>query len=171
MESTQKGKGADMVIVDIMKYFMHFFFTYSILIHLNNKIYNINNNNYIYINVSLLLKWWWKLQDPQYNSLWKQIVKVKYSDNTHKFKMSSIWKDISALNQLGQTGKAVVLGDGQNTDFWHDRWYEECTLLSHFHHLFSLCQQPHIIVFEVMRSWGQALSFTRTLTGFFTDWI
>jgi hypothetical protein len=75
------------------------------------------------MNISLLLKWWWKLDNPQYNSLWKQIVSVKYSENTHNSKMPSIWKDINALNQLGQTGRAVVLGDGQNANFLHDWWY------------------------------------------------
>jgi hypothetical protein len=106
------------------------------------------------MNISLLLKWWWKLENPQYNSLWKQIVSVKYSKNTYNSIMSSIWKDVGALNQLGQTGRAVVLGDGQNANFLHDRWYGECALLSHFHHLFSLCQQLHISVSEVVRSGG-----------------
>jgi hypothetical protein len=49
--------------------------------------------------------------------------------------------------------------------FWQDRWAEECALMSHFHHLFQLCQPSNISVYEVVRSRGLALSFYRTLTG------
>lgn len=26
------------------------------------------------MNISLLLKWWWKLKDPHYTGIWKQII-------------------------------------------------------------------------------------------------
>jgi hypothetical protein len=69
------------------------------------------------------------------------------------------------LSQLGQTGRAVIIGNGKDTSFWQDRWAGKCALMSHFHHLFQLCQQPNIFVYEVVMSRGLALSFSRTLTG------
>jgi hypothetical protein len=66
---------------------------------------------------------------------------------------------------LGQTGRAVILGNGKDTSFWQDRWVGECALMSSYHHLFQLCQQPNISVYEVVMSRGYALSFSRTLTG------
>jgi zinc-binding in reverse transcriptase len=70
-----------------------------------------------------------------------------------------------SLSQLGQTGRTVILGNGKDTMFWQDRWIGECALMSHFHHLFQLCQLSNIFVYEVVRSRGLALSLSRTLTG------
>jgi hypothetical protein len=69
------------------------------------------------MNISLLLKWWWKLKDHQYHSIWKQIILVKYFDNMPIKQQSAVWKEINALSQLGQTGSSVVLGNGQDTTF------------------------------------------------------
>jgi hypothetical protein len=65
---------------------------------------------------------------------------------------------------LGQTGRAVILGNDKDTSFWQDRWAGECALMSSYHHLFQLRQQPNISVYEVVMSRGHALSFFRTLT-------
>jgi predicted DNA-binding transcriptional regulator len=105
------------------------------------------------------------LKDPQYHSFWKQIVLVKYSDHKQVKQQSAIWKEINALSQLGQTGSSVVLGNGQYTAFWLDRWAGDCALSSQFHHLFQLCEDPLISVFIVVMSVGQALKFKRLLTG------
>jgi hypothetical protein len=36
--------------------------------------------------------------------------------------MSALWKEIHALHQLGQIGSSILIGNGMNTAFWHDRW-------------------------------------------------
>jgi hypothetical protein len=63
------------------------------------------------MNISLLLKWGWKLKDPTYNFIWKKFLQVKYTALTPCSKMPLIWKEIMALSQLGQTGRAVILGN------------------------------------------------------------
>jgi hypothetical protein len=106
------------------------------------------------MNISLLLKWWWKLKDHQYHFIWKQIILVKYSDNMPIKQQSTVWKEINALSQLGQTGSSVVLGNGQDTAFWLDRWAGDCALSSQFHHLFQLCEDSLVSVFTVVMSVG-----------------
>jgi hypothetical protein len=70
------------------------------------------------MNISLLLKWWWKLKEPHYNAIWKQVICAKYRDNTPLSKISPLWKDIIVLTQLGQTGRAAILGDGRDIFFF-----------------------------------------------------
>jgi hypothetical protein len=45
-----------------------------------------------------------KIKGPHYNTSWKQVICTKYRDNTPLSKISPLWKDIIALNQLGQIG-------------------------------------------------------------------
>jgi hypothetical protein len=69
------------------------------------------------MNISLLLKWWWKLKDPNYNSIWKQLIQAKYIELTPRGKLSPLWREIMALSQLGQTGRAMILGNGKHIYF------------------------------------------------------
>ena len=85
------------------------------------------------------MKWWWKLKNPQYNSVWKQIVIAKYSENTNINLMSPIWKEIYKLEKIGSIGCNMKIGDGRDTKFWYDRWFSECALSSSFSHLFNIC--------------------------------
>jgi hypothetical protein len=116
------------------------------------------------MNISLLLKWWWKLKDPHYNAIWKQVICAKYRDNTPLSKISPLWNDIIALNQLGQTGRATILGDDRDISCWQDRWNGDCASMSQYYHLFKLSVNPTVIVYEVLRSGGQVLQFSRTLS-------
>jgi hypothetical protein len=84
-----------------------------------------------------------------------------------KKQQSAVWKEINALSQLGKIDSSVVLGNGQDTAFWLDRWAGDCALSSQFHHLFQLCEDPLILVFTVVMSAGQDLKFKRLLTGVF----
>jgi zinc-binding in reverse transcriptase len=63
---------------------------------------------------------------------------------------------------LGQTDRAAILGDGRDIFFWQDRWNGECTLMSH---LFKFSVNPTVTVYEVVRSGGQVLQFSRSLSG------
>jgi hypothetical protein len=44
-------------------------------------------------------------------------LQVKYTALTPCSKMPSIWKEIMALSQLGQTGRAVILGNDKKYHF------------------------------------------------------
>jgi hypothetical protein len=77
--------------------------------------------------------------------------------------MSSMWRDVTALQHLGHTGCLVIMGNGQNTVFWTDIWASACALMSTYYHLYQLCIMPHITMYEVVMSVVQALQF-RTLS-------
>jgi hypothetical protein len=48
---------------------------------------------------------------------------------------------------------------------WHLNFIGDCAMASQFYHLFQLCQQSYISVYEVVMSGGgQVLSFSRALT-------
>jgi hypothetical protein len=70
-----------------------------------------------------------------------------------------------ALSQLGQTSRAMILDNGKYISFWQDRWDGECALMLQYNHLFQLCFQPNIFVYEVVMTKGLTLSFSRALTG------
>jgi hypothetical protein len=59
----------------------------------------------------------------------------------------------------------MIVGNGTNIMFWLDRWHSGCALAISFYHLFNICSNQYLIVFEVVMSKGQALKFTRQLTG------
>lgn len=117
------------------------------------------------MNSALLLKWWWKLKDPQYHSIWKQIVCAKYQSSTPRSKLSPLWRDIMDLQPISLVGCAAVVGNGKDTSFWHDRFLGECSLASSYHHSFQICSTTTISVHDVVVSTGHALQFIRLLTG------
>jgi hypothetical protein len=88
---------------------------------------------------------------------------VKYNQHTKKSDIFSVWRNILALHQLGQTGSSVSIDNGKSVEFWIDRWAGEYAFMSYYH-LYRLCTDPHISVYEVIMSEGHVLTFKRTLT-------
>lgn len=76
------------------------------------------------MNVSLLCKWWWKLDNE--NGLWQEIVKAKY------FKMGScsaqlslgwmtpVWSDLLKVRHIYLQGRVLKTRNGEHTLFWQD---------------------------------------------------
>ena len=54
------------------------------------------------MNISLLVKWWWKWSNPQYTGLWKQILLLKYNSHTQLNEMSHFWREVTKLQYIGQ---------------------------------------------------------------------
>jgi hypothetical protein len=71
--------------------------------------------------LALLLRWWWKFKDPNYTSIWKQLVIAKYDSDTSKIQMSPIWREIYALNAIGQISYSMKVGNGMDIKIWLDR--------------------------------------------------
>ena len=117
------------------------------------------------MNISLLLKWWWRLKDPNYTSIWKQIVQVKYAKNTPKSKFSAIWKEIYKIASIGEIGCTMSVGNGQDIRFWLDTWFGDFSLKSRFPDLFEISLEPDITLIEVVQSPENGLRFCRQLTG------
>lgn len=117
------------------------------------------------MNISLLLKWWWKLKNPQYSSIWKQIIMEKYHDHTALHNYSPIWKEILKLDKIGKMSSTMIIGDGRNTKFWTDIWINDSPLSTTHYHLYQICVNKEVTVFDVVLSQGQSLEFNRQLGG------
>lgn len=77
------------------------------------------------LNLSLLGKWWWKLEKEE--CIWQDIVKNKYIKNKlisqlkHKPGNSQVWNDILKIKDLYKKGCSTTVGNGKHIDFWQDR--------------------------------------------------
>jgi hypothetical protein len=76
------------------------------------------------MNISLLCKWWWRLQNEK--GLWQDIVRAKYlrtsevGNVVHKLDDSPIWCDLLKVKNLYLRGRSVNVQSGHTTLFWLD---------------------------------------------------
>lgn len=74
--------------------------------------------------MSLLVKWWWKLETQQ--GSWQDVMRAKYfrrvdvTSITSKFADSPIWKAIMKVKPHYMVDREVVLKSGNITRLWHD---------------------------------------------------
>ena len=77
-------------------------------------------------NISLLVKWWCKLDTQE--ELWQDIVKVKYlkrdtvATMKSKFNDSPIWKDIMKVKEYYFASRRVILKSGNIVRPWLIMW-------------------------------------------------
>jgi hypothetical protein len=95
------------------------------------------------MNISLLCKWWWKLEHEE--GLWQEIVKKKYkiirgiAQLQKNPRNSSFWNDWLKVKFLYLSGRTMLVGNGQDTDFWGDSWCGAVPLREKFTDLFENC--------------------------------
>jgi hypothetical protein len=117
------------------------------------------------LNISLLCKWWWKLEKE--DGLWQQIGKVKYLRNSsiievqHKVSDSPMWSDLLKVKDIYLQGRGISVKNGELTRFWQDPWIYEEPLSSHAPLLFELCENKNITVACALK--GDQIRFRRWL--------
>lgn len=80
------------------------------------------------MNVSLLCKWWWKLEKE--NGLWQKmkIIHFKYMNGksvcimNHRQSDSAMWYDLLKIRHIYLQGRKMKVRNGRNTLFWKDSW-------------------------------------------------
>ena len=93
-------------------------------------------------NISLLLKWWWKL-DTQ-DGLWQKIIRAKYLHNqtvasvTAKFHDSPACKNLIEVKEVYMAGRKIILKSGNVVRFWKDPWLDNKPLMESFSRLVIL---------------------------------
>jgi len=118
------------------------------------------------MNISLLCKWWWKLEREE--GLWQTIVKYKYfrKDNiysgSHKLNDSSIWYDLLKIKDVYLLGRDLCIKNGCQTRFWKDKWLYPQPLCISDPILFELCECKDVSV-EKIRSGEVHITFRRWL--------
>jgi hypothetical protein len=102
------------------------------------------------MNISLLCKWWWKLERE--DGLWQKIVKFKYMkhqtihDVKHKLNDSPMWYDLLKIKNIYLQGRGVSTENGSLTRFWLDPWLYNEPIAVIVPILFELCENKNITV-------------------------
>ena len=118
------------------------------------------------MNVSLLCKLWWRLENEE--GLWQQLIKNKYLRNDiistvkHRLDDSPIWASLLKIRQVYLRGRQVQTKNGKNTLFQEDCWINEKPICKEHPVLFDLCNDKLISVHKVLQN-NDHLSFSRWL--------
>jgi hypothetical protein len=76
------------------------------------------------MNISLLCKWWWMLENE--NGLWQEIVKMKYVHDTpiclikSRLNDSPCWKGLMKIRPIYLPRWSYELNNGKLISFWLD---------------------------------------------------
>jgi hypothetical protein len=118
------------------------------------------------MNISLLCKWWWKVENEE--GLWQEIVckKYKVQGGSNKIKYSPlnppVWNDLIKIKELYLARRKIIIGNGRDTDFWRDPWCGDYSLKNKFGELFDICNEQSVTVaYMASRRWR--LTFRRWL--------
>ncbi|MCH88363.1 LINE-1 reverse transcriptase like, partial [Trifolium medium] len=118
------------------------------------------------VNLSLLMKWRWRLLQRGEVGLWKEVLVAKYGAHIlNKVSWSNVvkpyfaslwWNDLCDLETCVDSKNWVVeaiyssLGNGAQTSFWCDKWIGDASLSVRFPRLFSLSLQKEAFIREVV---------------------
>lgn len=73
---------------------------------------------------------------------------------------------INRLESLGNTSISYEPGRINFTvKFWEDIWYQHCSLVTRFYHLYQLCTNKEALLVEVITSQGTIVQFRRIFLG------
>jgi hypothetical protein len=118
------------------------------------------------MNLSLLCKWWWKLENGE--GLWQEIVKKKYKIKggiatlRYNPNNSPVRNDLIRVKEYYLAGRQINIGNGLDTDFWRDPWCGPVALKEKFSSLFDICnEQTGSVAERAVNGWR--LSFRRWL--------
>lgn len=109
-------------------------------------------------NLSLLCKWWWKLEREE--GMWQKIIKNKYmkgqcvSQIKHRPTDSPVWSDLLKVRDYYTQGRVLLIGNGKKSDFWRDKWCGNFSLCEKFKNLYEICYDRKVTVPEMgQRRW------------------
>jgi hypothetical protein len=100
------------------------------------------------MNVSLLCKWWWRLEKE--NGLWQELVKAKYLQNktistvTHRLDDSPVWQDLLKIKNIYLRGRKIETKKGDLTLFWLDPWLYDRPICLVAPVLFDFCEEKKL---------------------------
>ena len=118
-------------------------------------------------NISLLVKWWWKLDKNK--GLWQDIVKAKYLKKTSvamvaaKNNDSPCWKSLLRVKNLYMNGRGVKLNKGNVARLWLDELEGRIPFKEKFPLLFDICVEQNCTV-DRMDLLNHITSFRRRMS-------
>jgi hypothetical protein len=102
------------------------------------------------LNISLLCKWWWKIENE--SSLWQKIIIKKYFHGKDLYNIkvrnsdSPIWKDLMKIRAFYLKGRQITTKCGDKSIFWLDSWVNERPLCTIDPELYEICDDKFILV-------------------------
>ena len=118
-------------------------------------------------NISLLVKWWWKLDKNK--GLWQDIVKAKYLKKTSvamvevKNNDSQCWKSLLRVKNLYMKGRGVKLNKGDVARLWLDELEGRIPFKEKFPLLFEICVEQNCSV-DRIKYLNHITSFRRRMS-------
>ena len=96
-----------------------------------------------------------------------QILRSKYLLNGSFFQSGSagasqFWKGLHGVSKWARRGIAYRLGNGKKICFWKDVWLGQVPLGICFPTIYNFCDNPEVLVSEVIRGDGLVLNFRRS---------
>jgi hypothetical protein len=127
------------------------------------------------MNISLLCKWRWRLENEK--GLWQEVIRAKYLQKdgvgtvTLKMGDSPVWADLLKVKQIYLRGRQIITKNGKLTLIWKDKWLHDQPLCIVALVLFEWCKEKNVIVNQLLMKNGQ-LQFNRWLPPiFFEQWL
>ena len=103
------------------------------------------------MNLSLLCKWWGKLETEE--GLWQTIIRAKYMRGgrligaiKHKIDDSPVWSDLLKVKHLYMSNRKIKVNNGLSTLFWEDPWISDKPLCLLYPVLNELCTDKLVSV-------------------------
>ena len=91
------------------------------IINKSKKYGGLGIKNIQKMNISLLCKWWWKLENG--DGLWQKLIKGKYlyqevvGTVTHRLDDSPVWNDLLKVRHIYLKGRKIKVKNGKGTSF------------------------------------------------------
>ena len=128
------------------------------------------------MNISLLCKWWWKLQYEE--GLWQSIIRAKYMRGgrligavKHKIDDSPVWSDLLKVKYMYLSNRKIKVKNGLSTLFWEDPWINDKPLCLLHPVLYELCTDK-LVSDHFFLSRNAQLNFSRWLSPIlFNSWV
>jgi hypothetical protein len=127
------------------------------------------------VNLSLLMKWRWRLLNSEVFGIWKDVLVAKYGAHIlHKVVWqsrsnprlaSNWWKDICDFEVCVESKNWIVesispcLGNGARTSFWNDKWCGDSILNIKFPRLFSLAIHKEASIKDLVVVEGDSIAW------------
>src|ERR1041385_6130618 len=103
-------------------------------------------------NVSLLTKWWWKLE--KYKGLWQDVILVRYFKNDSvssvktRINDSPCWKAIMKVKEIYMRGRKIKVKSGNLACMWYEEVDDGEPFCQKYPELFSICHYPNCTVVQ-----------------------
>jgi len=113
-------------------------------------------------NKCLLMKWLWRYTQEE-QSLWKDVIIDKHGAlnnwcsnvSTEPYGVG-VWRSISKLWEEFSQHKHLIAGNGQNINFWRDKWIGNSSLMVAYPNIFHIVREPNFTIQQYIKgnSWN-----------------